>query len=250
MQIKKLLSNTAYWVINKELAREIGLEATLLLQHLIDLRENYFKEGTPFYQQQSRLSNELGISEYQVRLATKKLVEMEFVSVKREGIPPKYHWTINDLNLYRFFNLTYKGEEIEPLKVKKVDHKHKEKQTQIKTNTELDVPSDTDQDKDFYGKIFFRIVDAYPKNRIGNRQHGLRKFNTLSKEDAKLAALNLKRYLTIAGPFVKTLQNYIQEGCFTESWLKAEEQTKSKKASITTNKPDTKTFKADYDDID
>jgi len=248
MQIKKLLSNTAFWVINKELARAIGFEATLLLQHLIDLRENYFKEGTPFYQQQGRLSEELGLSEYQIRNATKKLVSMEFVTVKRTGIPPKYHWTINDVNLYKFFNLIYKDEEIEPMKVKKVDHKHKEKLTQIKTNTELDVPSDTDTDKDFYGKIYFRIVDAYPKNRIGNRQHGLKKFNTLSKEDAKLAALNLKRYLTVADAYVKTLQNYITEGCFTESWLKAEEETKNKKSTIT-NKPNTKTFTQDYDNI-
>jgi len=32
---------------------------------------------------------------------------------------------------------------------------------------------------DAYGKIFFKIVDAYPTNRIGNRQHGLKKFKLL-----------------------------------------------------------------------
>jgi hypothetical protein len=104
------------------------------------------------------------------------------------------------------------------------------------------------RDRDFYGKIYFKIVDAYPQNRIGNRQHGLKKFNSLSKEDAKLAAVNLKRYLAVAGGYVKSLQNYIAEGCFTEDWLKAEEQTKVKKASITT-KPNTKTFTQDYDNI-
>lgn len=111
-------------------------------------------------------------------------------------------------------------------------------------NTILDVPSDTDTDKDFYGKIFFRIVDAYPKNRIGNRQHGLKKFKTLSKEEAKLAAKNLKRYLTVSGEFVKSLQNYIEQACFTEEWLQAEEAFKNKKQQ--TNKPDTKTFDTNY----
>ena len=47
---------------------------------------------------------------------------------------------------------------------------------------------------DQLGKIYFRIVDAYPKNRVGNRQHGLKKFKKLDIEQAKLAAKNLKRY--------------------------------------------------------
>ena len=45
----------------------------------------------------------------------------------------------------------------------------------------------------------------------------------LTKEEAKLAAKNLKRYLKVAGTFTKSLQNYIDEKCFTESWLQAEE---------------------------
>lgn len=96
-------------------------------------------------------------------------------------------------------------------------------------NSKLDVPSVNNDIKDFYGKIFFKIVEAYPKNRIGNRQHGLKKFNTLTKEEAKLAAINLKRYLKVAGPFVKQLQNYITEQCFAEAWLQAEELNQKSK---------------------
>ena len=36
MNLKKIISNTSYWTVNKHLAKEIGLEATLILQHLID----------------------------------------------------------------------------------------------------------------------------------------------------------------------------------------------------------------------
>lgn len=98
-------------------------------------------------------------------------------------------------------------------------------------------------DDDILGKIFFKIVELYPKNRIGNRQHGLKKFKTLDIKEAKLAAVNLKRYLKVAGPYVKNLQNYITEECFSESWLKAEE-TKS-----TTKSTTTKTFTQNYDNI-
>ncbi len=99
-------------------------------------------------------------------------------------------------------------------------------------------------DDDYYGKIFFKIVDSYPANRIGNRQHGLKKFKQLSKEDAKLAASNLKRYLKVAGTFVKNLQNYITEECWSEAWLTAEEN-KNKKQDTNS----TKTFEGDYDTI-
>ncbi len=237
MQLKKLLGTQAYWTINKELANEYGLHATLLLQHLIDLRESFFTKGTPFYQQQSRLAKDLPMSEYQIRQATKVLVDADFISVQRVGVPPKYEYSIKDLNLYRFFNLTFIDEETKPLKVKNLNHKHKElTNTNNQPNTNID---------DVYGKIFFRIVDAYPANRIGNRQHGLKKFKKLDIEEAKLAAVNLKRYLTVAGDYTKSLQNYIDQKCFSEAWLKAEEETKRKKL----DKTNTKTFNKNYDEF-
>lgn len=106
----------------------------------------------------------------------------------------------------------------------------------------IDVPSEDN----IKGKIFFKIVDLYPKNRIGNRQHGLKKFKTLDIDQAKLAATNLKRYLKVAGQYVKNLQNYITEECWSEEWLVAEE-TKLKKQSKTDI--NTKTFKAQYGNI-
>ena len=110
-----------------------------------------------------------------------------------------------------------------------------------KISNVLDVPS---QD-DIKGKIYFKIVDNYPANRIGNRQHGLKKFKKLDIKEAKLAGRNLKRYLNLSEGFHKSLQNYITEECWSEPWLKAEE-TKNNKQDITS----TKTFEGNYDDID
>jgi len=103
-------------------------------------------------------------------------------------------------------------------------------------------------DNDYYGKIYFKIVDGYPKNRIGNRQHGLKKFKTLSKANAKLAAINLKRYLNcVSEPrYIKSLQNYIVEECWSEDWLSAEE-TKNNTDSIK-YKSDGKTITTKYID--
>jgi hypothetical protein len=92
----------------------------------------------------------------------------------------------------------------------------------------IDVPLDDD----IKGKMFFRLVDMYPKNRVGNRQHGLKKFKGLDTNQGKLTLINLNRYLKVAGPYVKNLQNYIIEECWSEDWLRAEEtklKTTSKK---------------------
>ena len=110
-----------------------------------------------------------------------------------------------------------------------------------KISNVLDVPS---QD-DIKGKIYFKIVDNYPANRIGNRQHGLKKFKKLDIKEAKLAGRNLKRYLNLSEGFHKSLQNYITEECWSEPWLNAEENKNNKK-DIT----NTKTFEGNYDDID
>lgn len=99
---------------------------------------------------------------------------------------------------------------------------------------------------DAKGKIFFKIVELYPKNRIGNRQHGLKKFKKLDIEEAKLALKNLNRYLDVSNGYVKSLQNYIDQECFSEEWLKAEEETKANKANITNN---TKKFNTNYDEF-
>lgn len=94
-----------------------------------------------------------------------------------------------------------------------------------------------------------KLVPAYPPNRIGNRQHGIKKWLQLEERDMVLAIKNLDRYLNVAGSYVKSLQNYLTERCFAEEWLKAEEETKAKK-NDTTKKPDTKKFNGNYDDVD
>jgi hypothetical protein len=130
------------------------------------------------------------------------------------------------------------------LEVSHKDDKHQELNNTKNKDTNIDVPSDDD----IKGKIFFKIVEFYPKNRVGNRQHGLKKFKQLDIDQAKLAARNLNRYLKIAGQYVKSLQNYIDQECYSEAWLTAEEKTKQKQNSITDNK--TKIFSGNYDDLD
>lgn len=241
MQLKKILGTHAYWVINKELANDIGLHATLVLQHFIDLQSNFFEDGG-FYQQQSRILKDLPITIDYLRKAVKILQDKGFITVVKRGVPAKNHYTVNEGYILSYLSRISSGAPETRLEVSQVDDKHKElNNTKNKDNTNID---------DVLGKIFFKIVDLYPKNRVGNRQHGLKKFKTLDIEQAKLALKNLNRYLAVANGYVKSLQNYITEECFTEEWLQAEEKNKTKTNNTSTNKTiGTKTFKGTYEDF-
>lgn len=234
MKLKKVLSNNAYWTVNKALAKEIGLDATILLQHFIDLQNDFFEDGG-FYQQQKRLLKDLPLSLDYLRKATKVLVSQGFLIVEKRGIPAKNHYTVVEQNVMSFLLSTTSSVSEAPLGVSQKHDKHQElKETKNKI-TKLD---------ETRSKLFFKLVDRYPKNRIGNRQHGIKKWMELNDEEMKLAITNVNRYLTLAGGYVKSLQNYISEQCYTEDWLSAQEKTKQTK----TNK-NTKTFNNNYDDV-
>lgn len=93
--IIKQLTSSSYWTLNKDLCRTIGLQNTLLLQHFIDLQYKVFG-GNEFYQQQERIQDELGISERQVKQSISFLLNEDFISVDKKGIPAKNYYLINE----------------------------------------------------------------------------------------------------------------------------------------------------------
>jgi len=95
MRLKKLLGNQSHWSINKELSREIGLNETLILQHLIDWCD-YHKKNTIF-QTYEQIQADLGLSEHSVkRVGIPKLKELGFISTERKGVGYKTHYTLHE----------------------------------------------------------------------------------------------------------------------------------------------------------
>jgi len=109
MRLKKILSKDAFWTINKSIAKEIGLNATLLLQHLIDFTEYHKKEW--IFQTYQQMIEELGISEHSIKnKCIPKLKELGFISVKRGGIGNKNYYKINEEKIMEF--LTHPTSEV------------------------------------------------------------------------------------------------------------------------------------------
>ena len=95
---KKLLSKTlgkhAYWTLNKSLVKSIGLESTLILQHIIDLQDAFEKDE--IFQSQPAIAEELGISEYSIKTKIPELIKLELINVVKKGVPCKNYYSTND----------------------------------------------------------------------------------------------------------------------------------------------------------
>ena len=109
--MKHLLSNTAFLILNKELARQLGLKAAILLADLISKEEYFISNGMTdgwFFNTEINIENDTTLTPYNQRKCIKILKENNLIEVKRKGIPAKQFFKINELQVLHFLiNLSY-----------------------------------------------------------------------------------------------------------------------------------------------
>lgn len=87
------MQNQTFTKLYHKLGRKIGPLEALTLQFLADLQQNVFP-GKPFFQQQDRIAETLGISIRQVQTYTKKLKTLNLITYNR-GVGALYYYTVN-----------------------------------------------------------------------------------------------------------------------------------------------------------
>lgn len=92
--LSKTLGKNAYWTLNKQLVKSIGLEATLILQHIIDLQSVFKKDE--IFQAQPNMAKELGITEYAIKNRIVELSKIGLINVIKKGVPAKNYYSTND----------------------------------------------------------------------------------------------------------------------------------------------------------
>ena len=106
--MKNLLSSSAFLIVNKKLARTIGLKETILLADLIS-KEEYFIETSQinkgwFFNTENNIERDTTLTRYQQRKCLKTLVKYKIIEVKRKGIPAKLYFKINEQQVVQFLN--------------------------------------------------------------------------------------------------------------------------------------------------
>ena len=127
--MKHLLSSTAYLVVNKQLARQVGLKAVVLLADLIS-KENYFIEnGTIkdgwFFNTSKNIERDTTLTNYQQKKAIKKLEEIGFIETSLKGMPATLHFKILENKISTYLKTSFKETSKQDLKKLKTN-KNKE----------------------------------------------------------------------------------------------------------------------------
>ena len=106
--MKNLLSSTAFIILNKELARKIGLKEAILLADLISKEEYFMKNGTIsdgwFFNTESNIEADTTLNPYSQRKCLKTLRKYEIIETKRKGIPAKQYFKINESTVVQILN--------------------------------------------------------------------------------------------------------------------------------------------------
>ena len=128
--MKHLLSSTAFLVVNKKLAKEIGLHETVLLADLIS-KEQYFIENNQiqdgwFFNTAKNIQEDTSLTAHQQRKAIKKLKALGIVETKLVGIPAKLHFKIIENKLLSYFTTSYSKTAQQEVKKTQTINKNKE----------------------------------------------------------------------------------------------------------------------------
>jgi hypothetical protein len=105
--MKHLLSSTAFLVVNKTLAQNIGLKETILLADLISKEEYFIDNGMSdgwFFNTEANIQKDTTLTPYQQRKALKTLKKYEIIQTMRKGVPAKQYFKINEEQVVKFLN--------------------------------------------------------------------------------------------------------------------------------------------------
>lgn len=105
--MKHLLSSTAFLIVNKELAKQVGLKSAVLLADLISKEEYFISKGMTdgwFFNTAKNIESDTSLTSHQQRKAIKNLKDLGIIETKVVGIPAKQHFKIIENKLLSYFN--------------------------------------------------------------------------------------------------------------------------------------------------
>jgi hypothetical protein len=140
--MKHLLSSSAFLIVNKQLAKQVGLKGAVLLADLISKEEYFIANGMTdgwFFNTEANIERDTTLTSYQQRKCLKTLKKYEIIETKRKGIPAKQYFKINEANLLKILSC----EETKELVVKKLNDLSETNLTTINKNKEIKITNNT-----------------------------------------------------------------------------------------------------------
>lgn len=116
--IKRILTQSAFWLVNKHIAKFVGLDASILLSSLVSKFEYFNTEW--FYCTANDILKETTLSYFKQKAAQEELMKHGLIEIRREGMPAKLYFKINEENILRVLNTSIEetlNQQLEKLEI-------------------------------------------------------------------------------------------------------------------------------------
>jgi uncharacterized phage protein (TIGR02220 family) len=134
--IQKILGQSAFWIVNKAIAKCTGIESAVLLADLID-KQGYFEtrgeldpEGY-FYNTADNIEVSTSLTYHCQKKCINVLKDIGFVETKLKGIPAKLHFKVIENKILKYLNTD-------------IQESPKQEQKEIETNKNIQINNKND----------------------------------------------------------------------------------------------------------
>ena len=106
--IKELLMSSGYWVLNKSIVKEFGIETAFLLSNLSEAESMMADQEGWFYQTSETLEELTGLSNHKQTLCINQLIEVGALYQQNKGMPRKRYFKIDYETIQRLVFKNFK----------------------------------------------------------------------------------------------------------------------------------------------
>lgn len=105
--VEKILSQSAFWLVNKAVAKAVGIEGALMLSDLVDKKQYFENKGQLdadgfFFNTSADIEEHTTLTYHIQKQALKLLKQHGFVDTKLKGLPAKLHFKIDENKILNF----------------------------------------------------------------------------------------------------------------------------------------------------
>jgi len=219
--ISVLTSQEGYcFASNDYFAKQLGVSKKTISVGISALSEKGYIVTKVFYKETGNVNENTGEANVQVDHRKIWLVEPYVIAAKRankkatksSSVNSPINENVNSPINENVINNSIKNNNIKINNIN-VTSKDLQKRFFVKGTTECD--------------LFFKLQHKYPVNKRGAKLAVAKALSTLTLDQMNEAVANVERYVSLyqnREKYIVMLYNYIENGCYTNEWLEAEER--------------------------
>jgi hypothetical protein len=234
---------------NVQLAKDIGLNKAILLQHLYYWHQINHKKKNNVIDGNVWTYNTIEEFHEIFPYLTPRKISYAFTSLHEDGFIKVGNYNKAAFDKTKWYSLTEKALQLfvnsNLQNVKSGEQNVKSGEQNVNAIPDSNTDNKPDNNKK-YKKVMDKLIELYPKNRVNSTGPILKYLQKKTDTELKQIILAVPKYLDLAGDYVKNLRNYLEHECWTEEWLQEERKKKNPNKKELTGQ---KTFKGDYGNI-